>query len=1191
MLKTVDYLHKRKADILTLEGSYVIAKSPIKLANNTIDIPIKLAASFHGQISRDSAGDVDVVAEMRKHPEALWLRVKAIEADIPNDNGDCFSREEIVKSYKTFEGVPVFTNHENNKVENAKGKVVKAEWDDKEGAVYCTMYIDKKASPSLCRAIEEGYVTDVSMGTQVDFSVCSICDRKAQIADQYCDHVKTLKGRMVDGKRVYEKNYGLKFIEISVVTDGACKDCTIREVIDPGDFLSKVAAAVRTIKQSGMIKDGGQVEIQKLNQAMDLLEDVCRAMLDQRQYIDLEFLNKVAEVLSDLQHVNDELVDQGYGRVGEQQNVQQQMGIPPLPENSAGATQEQAAEAPKPFLSGPANFGVGTVTEPATASSAGKSVLASRIKDLHERVTKIYEEKKISSTGGDTAVDKASETISKLAKIWENPSVKNYEWEMREGDYKVIFTPDEIVGLMGGQKVASLKKADLDQDVKDELKKDPHSCGKHLLDALKGKFASKQQKTAGYTANVDEKSQHEMTMEAQLRTQNPDMHPRTGEVRESTTEKQLGEKHDEYEYNKRTGESRDSITEKQLDSGRKGYEDLKRQEEPRDEITDKQLRNEGWKGNTTPAGSDSDWAAGVKDQKEQITEGQLNDWKKSDKRHCPTDSTTEKQLANDSENWGRRIASKDDAKKAYAATLKAIAKTSIATGATPEEMLAAINDMTGTPHNQIAAIKTVASLSGEKETRTAMLRRSKFHGSPKTASSAAVCDYMLGSISDEGMTGEVGIKVLASLASQKDATARISDAITAGAAIDHDLDEVFSSNNTDYLREVIAESSESGMPKTEDVLILLKKASIKADEKNTEAFAAEAYAMAIKQAENAGIKVTDKVHVSSRADGQVEVALHGVKTPKEAATQTATVNTTTVAHTIDLGARKEAREKVAQLGGAMPDMGMGGAPGAQPGAGAAGGTTMPPPPGGGDPAAGMPPVAGLGAPETPAGDESDTKGGEALPPGSICPVCGTDNIDIRHGEFTCNDCGASGEFSVKIKVNEWPDVIEDTEPKKKDGGIGDMGGGEGMEMPPVGMAAAFKITKEMVKIAGNKPVGSFCPHCASSNVKMALKGGCGNCECNHCGGSYKVDTYADLNSKSLWGRIEWNDMRVANDVKEENKARKEAAKQAAALAIKKASLEKALRDKGMTAKFAKADLGGKAMIIARLADDGIIPKE
>lgn len=1213
MLNKIQHQFKRKADILMREGQNLVFKSPLLIQSkngsaDSIDI-VKTAnasclaadtrSAFYGQIKRDATGEVDLVAEMSRHPDALWIRVKAIEADAPNDNGDYFSREEIIKSYKSFEGVPVFTNHENGKVENAKGKVVKADWDDREGAVYCTMYIDRKANGPLCRAIEEGYVTDVSMGTQVDYSTCSICEKKALDASAYCDHVKTMKGRAIEGKKVFEKNYGLKFIEISVVTDGACPDCTIREIIDPNDFLHRVAAAVstvnnaRAIKTSQMIKDGGQAEIQKLNQAMDLLEDVTQTMLGQRQFIDLEFASKVMEVLADLQHVNDELVDQGYGRIGDTGTMQQQqMGVPPLPENSGGTMQEQPMAGQKPSITGPSGVGVGTVTEPATASSSGgKNILTAdaKLQALREKITQIYDEAKSRSGGVSVDTEKVAKTAAKLAKIWENPSIKKFQTEISEGDFTVVIGNEDIWGVRGGEKVASLKIASLDPEVREKLQADPKNFAENALEAFKTKFASsaKMEKEAGY-APTDTKEQHGQTMEAQLRSQKLPLHPRTNDVRESITEDQLRSKQEGYDFHAVQDKSRDSITEAQLQGGDvQGYEYHKVQNDPRDETMDAQLRNEKWKGNSNPAGKDGEHAAGVSDQAQQITEGQLNDFKDAAKHTTPTDAITEKQLTENSENWGRRIASKDDAIKAKSAAFKAIAKTALATGATPEEILSLIEDFSATPKNSIAAERAVETLASHKPTREAALRRAKFHGVAKIASTPEIANYLLGSMSDAGMVGMVARETLEAIREQKNAGKKIEEAI---AAEKTEAKPAKAASAKDFLREALADAGEQ-------INVVLPKSAVKVSSEDSEKFAEAAYELAVKEAAKSGYKVTEKIHLAEK-NGNIEVAMIGVKAdPVVEAAKVEPAATEKTATAEELEARKQARkEVVAQMGGGMPGGDMaGGAGGGMPGPG--GGTTMPAAPGAGaDPTAGVPPVAGLGTPtDGPAMDDEST--GEALPPGSICPVCGAEDVEVRHGEFTCNNCGAGGDIEVVIKVTEWPGVVEDTEPKAEEGiggedagGLGDMGGGAGMELPGVGMQQAFKLTPEMIKKAGSKPLGSFCPHCGSSKTKIAMKKGCGECECGHCGGQFEVESMVDTVNHTLAGRITWTDKNVAKVASAKMAQIKLANKAANELKARKASLDSALRKEGLVPKFAKADLAGKAAIIAELADKKLLVK-
>ena len=106
-----------------------------------------------------------IAAEIKKHPTALFFRAKAIKADETNSNGDYFTEDELLRSYKSFEGVPFFTNHDNQNVENARGKIIHAEWVKDEKAVYVISFIDREAFPHICRSIEEEYVNGVSMGS------------------------------------------------------------------------------------------------------------------------------------------------------------------------------------------------------------------------------------------------------------------------------------------------------------------------------------------------------------------------------------------------------------------------------------------------------------------------------------------------------------------------------------------------------------------------------------------------------------------------------------------------------------------------------------------------------------------------------------------------------------------------------------------------------------------------------------------------------------------------------------------------------------------------------------------------------------------------------------------------------------------------------------------------------------------
>ena len=210
----------------------------------------------------DKYKDTDVIKLMNelRDEKLLWVRARAIDADTVNANGDYFAKAELLKevdiiqtdsegkkvktkgpAYKTFEGVPMYANHKNDDVLEAKGMVIHAEWDDSENCVYTVFYIDESAYPDIARGIRIGYMHDVSMGCQVEQGECSECGNIAATEKDYCDCLKKYKGKIhpKSGKKVYEKNMGLKFIELSVVGDGAFPTCEIEEIYDKDEILTK----------------------------------------------------------------------------------------------------------------------------------------------------------------------------------------------------------------------------------------------------------------------------------------------------------------------------------------------------------------------------------------------------------------------------------------------------------------------------------------------------------------------------------------------------------------------------------------------------------------------------------------------------------------------------------------------------------------------------------------------------------------------------------------------------------------------------------------------------------------------------------------------------------------------------------------------------------------------------------------
>jgi len=161
-----------------------------------------------------------VEAEISKHPTALFFRAKAIKADEMNSNGDYFSEKELLKGYKSFEGVPFFTNHENQNIENAKGKIIFAEWVPEERSVYTIAFVDREAFPNICRSIEEEYVTGVSMGAISGESLIVMADlSEKRISDiNEGEEILSAYGNKRKVKRVHNEYLGKPMYSFDLAT-------------------------------------------------------------------------------------------------------------------------------------------------------------------------------------------------------------------------------------------------------------------------------------------------------------------------------------------------------------------------------------------------------------------------------------------------------------------------------------------------------------------------------------------------------------------------------------------------------------------------------------------------------------------------------------------------------------------------------------------------------------------------------------------------------------------------------------------------------------------------------------------------------------------------------------------------------------------------------------------------------------
>lgn len=171
-------------------------------------------------------------------PEFVYVAVRALTADKPNSNGDCFPHEELTRIdpvlqrpvYASFIGKGVYVNHKNTDDPTiAKGVILDARYvtaNESDRYVELLLGVDKKKDPIFARDIERGVINKFSMGASVQFTKCSVCDKEARRKEDFCDHIAKYKMREVATKSgekrlAYEKCYGVTYNEISAVADPA----------------------------------------------------------------------------------------------------------------------------------------------------------------------------------------------------------------------------------------------------------------------------------------------------------------------------------------------------------------------------------------------------------------------------------------------------------------------------------------------------------------------------------------------------------------------------------------------------------------------------------------------------------------------------------------------------------------------------------------------------------------------------------------------------------------------------------------------------------------------------------------------------------------------------------------------------------------------------------------------------------
>ncbi len=165
----------------------------------------------------------------------LYRISRAISTRV-NANFDGWPVDQVKQSYKSFNGRPCFVEHNNADPKRARGVILGSVYRETklnsgiiDGSVYCLEELDAQTFPKLANAVMDNELNGVSMGADVEGTICSACGKYASKPSEYCSHIPRLKGQITtvykSGRkiesRVWENCIKPNFFELSSVFDPA----------------------------------------------------------------------------------------------------------------------------------------------------------------------------------------------------------------------------------------------------------------------------------------------------------------------------------------------------------------------------------------------------------------------------------------------------------------------------------------------------------------------------------------------------------------------------------------------------------------------------------------------------------------------------------------------------------------------------------------------------------------------------------------------------------------------------------------------------------------------------------------------------------------------------------------------------------------------------------------------------------
>lgn len=219
----------------------VMGDNTLKIIKNAAAASPSHIPSFY--INPGSVGKLDIksaltrvasVYDVSADPtDYIYEAVRAVTTGIPNENGDAFHRDELLRFdhrlgctvYQTFILKPHLVNHRANNPKTARGVILDAHYNDDSPVLdvcpkcqsrtasteardvtglYCRkcgqcvkdefteilIAIDQKKDPTFANGVRNGVLNATSMGCICESTTCNVCNHVAYNKDEFCFHIR-----------------------------------------------------------------------------------------------------------------------------------------------------------------------------------------------------------------------------------------------------------------------------------------------------------------------------------------------------------------------------------------------------------------------------------------------------------------------------------------------------------------------------------------------------------------------------------------------------------------------------------------------------------------------------------------------------------------------------------------------------------------------------------------------------------------------------------------------------------------------------------------------------------------------------------------------------------------------------------------------------------------------------------------